>query len=150
MGKRPLKLIKPEKQVERDVLAWGFLNGFSLDIYDSKSLFIKGNKIRNPGLNVGTPDCCGSSPEGYSVFLELKAPGKEEVCRLSQFQFLARKIEGNCFALVLSSVSFLDQTWCAWLNLRKNGKDAEARDLLKSLLPKKVLVDGKIIAAPCF
>lgn len=145
MANIPTKFISPEKQVEIDTLAWGYQNGFCLDVYDSEAIFTNGRKVKNPGVKVGTSDLIGNSPEGLSAYLELKDPKKGKVCRIEQYNFLRRKIESNAFALVVSDVSFLAQTWSLWLSLRKQDKTKEAREFLLGLLPKKVLIDGKVV-----
>lgn len=145
MRKKPMVLIDPEKIVEMEILAWCFCNGFAMDVYDSEVVVFNGKKMRNPGVKVGTPDLIGTSGEGYSVFLELKAPGKEKVCSIEQHSFLLRKLEKNAFGLVVSCSNVLQATWSNWLNLRKEGKEKEAREYLITLLPKKVLVNGRVI-----
>ena len=147
MGKCKSKFTDSEKFVESQVLAWAFKNRWSIDVYDSKGTFseARGRYSRNTGMKTGTADLMGVSSEGYFVALELKAPGKEGVCRLEQHSFLTRKIESNGFALVLSSVSFLEETWTAWLKLRNEGRRAEAQRMLSDLLPKKVIVSGRTL-----
>lgn len=139
--------IKPEKLVEMDVLAYAFQQRWSLDVYDSEALFFGGKKRSNPGLKAGTPDIIGADSQGIALFLELKDPKKDHVCRLAQFQFLTLKIESNAFAIVVSSSEQLDRFYKTWMSLRKTSLD-EARNYLKSILPKKVLVNNKIIKAP--
>lgn len=150
MEKVNFKLCDPEKEVESEVLRWAFQNRWSLDVYDSKGTYskAKGRYSQNTGMKTGTPDLLGVTAEGFAAFLELKAPGKEKVCRIEQHSFLTRKIDSNAFALVLSSVSFLEETYSAWLKLRNQGKEKEARQFLLSLLPKKVLVNKKVFQLP--
>lgn len=138
---------KPEKIVENNVIWWLQRNGFSVDVYDSKATFSVASQRykKSKNMKIGTPDLLGVSPEGFFVAIELKAPGKEEVCSFLQRQFLVDKIERNGFGLVVSDISFLQETWLTWLNLRKSSKDDEAKKLLKSLLPKKVLLNKRIV-----
>ena len=140
-------LIKPEKALEEDVLAWAFQRRWSLDVYNSVGQFSAsaGRYVRNKGMKTGTPDLCGSDDLGHAVYLELKKPGKGKVCRLLQRQFLERKLEAHSFCLVVDDLGVLETTYSLWLSLRNKGQLKEASLMLKNLLPKKVLVDGKTI-----
>lgn len=135
--------IKPEKLVEQEVRFWAFQMGFSLDVYDSKMIVFGGQKRRNPGLQVSTSDLVGNDSNGLALYIELKAPGECDVCRIGQHQFLTRKILSNAFGAVVSSSKDLEQLYKTWLSLRKNSFK-EANDYLLDKLPKKVLIEGKV------
>lgn len=137
----------PEKQVEKEVMAWLKGNAFSMDIFDSKATWSPGAKTfrKNRSLVEGCADLLGVSPEGYFVAIELKAPKKEGSCRIEQRRFLERKILSNGFGIVLSSVDALSESWFSWLALRKENKLSEAQKYLLNKLPKKVLVNGRVL-----
>lgn len=137
----------PEKQVEKEVVEWLKTNAFSIDVFDSKATWSPGAKTfrKNRSLVEGCADLLGVSPEGYFVAIELKAQKKETICRIEQRRFLERKIRSNGFGIVVSSVDALSESWSSWLALRKENKLLEAQQYLLSKLPKKVLVNGRVL-----
>lgn len=141
MGKS--KFTDLEKFVESQVLAWAFENHWSLDVVDSKAVRgAEGRFVRNSGVKVGTSDLLGCTDFGLAVYIELKRPGHMDVCRLEQRQFLERKIDSNAFALVTDSVQHLQTVYLHFSSL----SDLKSkRDYLKSLLPKKVLIQKRIL-----
>lgn len=142
MGRGKSKFTDLEKFVESQVLAWAFQRGWSLDVVDSKA--IRGAQdrfVRNSGVKVGTSDLVGCTDSGLAVYLELKRPGKRDLCRLEQRQFLERKIDSNAFALVVDDLEYLQTVYLHFVSLDLK----ERRDYLKSLLPKKVLVNGRVL-----
>lgn len=147
MALRKSKFLESEKAVEQEIMAWAFQNRWSLDVYDSKGSYseTRGQYARNTGIKTGHPDLAGSDNLGRAVYLELKKAGQASKCRLEQHQFLSRKIESNCFAMVVDSVQVLETTYHTWLKLRNEGKEKEARDYLRGLLPTKVLVQGRTL-----
>ena len=142
------KKIKPEKEVEQKIKAWLSQNGFEFAVYDSKGTYSQsaGRYTKSQSMKSGTPDLLGISPLGHFVAIELKAPGKEDACRLAQYQFLERYIQKNGFCLVTSSVEFLETSYSNWLKLKLDKRDKEAVGLLLSLLPKKVIVGTKVLS----
>lgn len=133
-----------EKLVEAEFKRWFHLNSWYMDIYDSKATFTReGIYRKSKALKIGTPDYVGCCPLGYGAFVELKASGKENVCRYEQREFLIRKIKANAFGLVTSSPEHLKKVYEEWLGLRIS---KEAQDLLINYLPKKVLLRGKIVS----
>lgn len=146
MVMKSLASIKPEKKVEQEIMAWCFLKRWSVSVFDSKAILDKTRGVvRNPGLSVGCPDIVGVSDIGIGVFLELKRKNGENICRLSQHQFLTQKIESNSFGVVVSSSEKLEELYLEWLSLRQSSFD-EARKYLLQQLPKKVIVNKKIIS----
>lgn len=143
---RNFSSINPEKEVEQEIMAWCFQNRWSVSVFDSKAL-IRGTRevSRNPGLPVGCSDIVGVSDIGLGVFVELKRRNGENICRLSQHHFLTQKIESNSFGVVVSSSEKLEEIYKFWLSLR-NSSFEEARKYLLQQLPKKVLVNKKIIS----
>lgn len=143
---KDLSSIKPEKKVQQEIMSWCFQNHWSVSVFDSKAILDKTlGVVRNPGLSVGCPDIVGVSDIGFGVFLELKRKNGENICRLSQYQFLTQKIESNAFGVVVSSSEKLEEIYKKWLSLRQSSFD-EARKYLLQQLPKKVIVNKKIIS----
>lgn len=103
--------LKPEKQVEKDVLAWCSLNGFDMSVVDSKAayspragMYLKRNRMTSESM----PDLIGNYGS-IASFIELKAPGRRKNLSLEQWLFLKRKIEAGCFACVTDSVVHLSE-----------------------------------------
>lgn len=141
---KPLQF-KPEAWVEQAVLAWCFQNRWSVDVVDSKMIRgPKGKMIENPGLPVGISDLLGNTDLGIAAFVELKKSNFRHVCRLSQRQFLERKIQSNAFGIVTDSVTHLEETYHKWISLRETSFN-EAQSFLISELPKKVIVNKKVL-----
>lgn len=139
--------MKPEKQVEKEVLDWLLQNGFSVDVYDSKAIFSETAQRykKSKAMKEGTSDLLGVSPQGFFVALELKSPKKEATCTLDQRNFLQDKIEKNGFGLLVSSVSFLQETWSSWIELRNQGKIDAARNFMLSRLPIRITIENRIV-----
>jgi len=138
---KSMKNIGPEKEVESQVIAWAFSKRWSLDVFDSKMIFVGGHGKSNSGIPLGCSDLVGNTDDGIAAYIELKEPNKDGVCRLSQRQFLEKKIDSNAFACVVSSVAMLEEIFRKWKSL--SGK--EARDFLRSQLPNKVIVGKKVV-----
>jgi VRR-NUC domain len=138
--------VKPEKAVEIEVRQWALQNNIWLEVFDSKATFSEKAKSyrKSQGLRKGTPDLIGADSNGLSLYIELKAPGKQDVCRIEQRQYLDRAIRSNCFAVVVSSACDLSMRYETWLHLRKESL-TKAQNYLSELLPKKVLVDKKLL-----
>lgn len=100
--------MKPEKTVERQILAWARMHNWDLDVIDSKATYSKKLKCYMPSRNVpeGFSDLCGCTDSGRAVFVELKAPGVKEV-RVKQRAFLLRKIKRGAIAGVVRCQSEL-------------------------------------------
>lgn len=101
--------LKPEKQVEKEVLAWCKLNGFDMSVVESKAAFspaagkfLKRSRMTSESM----PDLVGNYGS-IAAFIELKAPGRRKNLSLEQWMFLKRKIEDGCFACVTDSVLHL-------------------------------------------
>ena len=137
------KGFSPEKLVEQEIIAWALINKWSLNVFDSKALKMNGKMRSNPGIPVGCPDLVGNCPLGYSVYIELKKAKASDVCRVSQRNFLQRKIESNAFGCVVDSAERLERLYVKWVALRINSL-SKSREFLLEQLPTKVLIDGKI------
>lgn len=141
---------KPEQWVVSQVFAWYFQNRWSMSVFDSEMIRGPKNKmIPNQGIPTGCPDTLGCTDQGLAAFVELKKQGFRHICRLSQRQFLLLKIEANSFCIVTDSVTHLEDTYRKWISLREISLK-EARDFLMSELPKKVIVNKKILLISSF
>lgn len=100
--------MKPEKSVEKQVLAWARCNHWDVDVIDSKATYSLRLKAYRKSMSVpeGYSDICGNDSAGRAVYIELKAPSVKEV-RVKQRAFLLRKIRTGCIAGVVRSVSEL-------------------------------------------
>lgn len=143
----------PEKAVQIEMEKYLKRNGFSCQVFDSKAVYSRaiGCYQKSRGMQEGIADLLGSDPYGNFVAIELKAPGKETVCRLRQWMYLHEKIKHNCFAIVASAPIFVFESHAKWLTLRKDSPET-AQKFLLTLLPVKVQVEvGRrklIVAAP--
>lgn len=137
-----MKQKKPEKLVESEVLGVCLELGLTVDVYDSKATFSEARNqyTKAQGLPEGTPDLMGCDRSGVLVELELKAPGKANLCSLAQHQRLTRTIESNGFAGVFDGGENLKHLYFAWRKLWLLGEDRAARELLLSKLPRRVYV----------
>jgi len=129
----------PEREVQREVTAWLKAKGFSCQVIEAKAQKI-GDRWRSSAVKAGTSDIIGTDPNGYSVAIELKAPGKRASFWREgndrQVKFILDKINNNAFACVIDSVALLDRTDQVWLESRNFGLSL-ARAYLMDALPKK-------------
>jgi hypothetical protein len=142
----PIKNKKREKLVEKEILAWAFMNKIVLEVYDSKGTYSAklGRYTENTGLDIGTPDLQGFDENGFFLRVELKDKGKDHICSLDQYRKLERAIQSNCFGAVVSSESQLETLYKMWLSLRSKSLESSRKYLLDNL-PKKVMVNKKIL-----
>jgi len=127
---------KPEKQVEKDCLKWMRENGFDVDIIEASG---ERNEFGAIAVKSGYSDCSGNDSFGRAVYVEFKAPGRAvfSSVRPGQIKFLKRKIETNCFAVVVDSAKVLENYYRAWINVgMTRGRDG-AREYLKDIFPKE-------------
>ena len=94
--------MKPEKSVEKQILAWCRVNRWDVDVIESKATYSLRLKAYRKSTSVpeGFSDICGNTSEGRAVYIELKAPGVKEV-RVKQRAFLLRKIRSGTIAGVV-------------------------------------------------
>lgn len=140
-SKRKSKNDKPEKCLEKEVMAWLKDNDFDCTVVESKAVFSqKAGRYLNSQAIPGMADIVGNSPDGVAVFIELKAPKKLSTIRPAQYEFLKSKILSNCFAVCVDSVLLLDRLCTMWSVL----KTSQARQtLLIEHLPKPRLKISK-------
>ncbi len=129
---------KPEKIVERAVMAWCKKHGLDLSIVECKGVYnAKTNTYLHGMTEPGYSDLSGNNKLGMAAYVELKAKGKRSTLRLRQEEFLVRKIKAGCFAVVVDSEMLLHEYYYRWLQLRNENKLVEAQRYLLEILPKK-------------
>ena len=106
---------KPEKVLEKQVIAWAPLKHWDLTVVEAKSVF-------NPRLGMylrsqvepGYSDISGNDNEGMAVYIELKSKGKRSTLSDTQRAFLTRKIFTNAFAVCVDSLDMLEENYKLW------------------------------------
>lgn len=134
------KRLKPEKIVEREILHWAHLNGCWFEVYDSKATFSKAAQRykKSKSAAKGTPDLIGSNDLGIGLYVELKAPGKEDECYLEQKNFLIKVINSNCFGAVVSGYHQMDELYSTWNAIKNQIGLEDARKFLLGKLPVNI------------
>lgn len=132
---------RPEKQVEKEVLAWCEDAGFDVSVVESKAVFSRaaGRYLRGQA-SPGFSDLAGITPDGTGCFIELKAKGRINTIRRSQVDFLLRKIRKGAFAVCVDDAVSLGNIYRSWIELIKQS-DEEAKKYLIMILPKAHLAD---------
>jgi len=132
--KKRAKNKAPEKDVQREVMAWFIAHGFFISVIESKAVFSAsaGRYLRGQAVS-GFPDLVGCSPNGQATFVELKSPGRRNTLRDGQRDFLERAIAHGAFAVCTDTVDFLSMAYEHWLKVSGDNK----KTFLLSLLPKQ-------------
>lgn len=134
------KNAKPEKDVEKECLALMRSWGWKVEIYESKANFDpRTGRWRQNSMKAGTCDCMGLMPDGTSVAIEFKAPGKVSTLNKNENQrdFLEERIKFNAFAAVVDSGQRLKDIFNKWSELRNIGTVSAQKYLLDMLPPRK-------------
>lgn len=109
---RKKKNDKPEKLVERDVMAWCKNAGFFVNVVESKAVYSAKAGIYHSGqTRAGTPDIIGCSNTGLFVAIELKARGRRNTLREAQREYICEVISRGGFACVVDSADYLAEIW---------------------------------------
>lgn len=101
---------RPEKQVEKEVMAWLNQNGFYCHVVESKAVYSQAAGQYLKGQTVpGMSDIIGVTPlNGLACFIELKAKGRRSVLSSAQKHFLKSNIEMDAFAVCVDSAALLE------------------------------------------
>ena len=100
---------KPEKITEKQVKIWLEKGGFSGHIVEAKGVFSQSQGRWTKGqTDKGFSDIVGCDPNGWAIFIELKAKGKRKNLSPHQYLFLKDKIERGAFAIVTDSDTYLE------------------------------------------
>lgn len=127
----------PEKDLQQDVVKWLRSIGWDVSVVESKSTFsLKQGRYIGQAAAPGFCDIVGNDPEGRAVFIEMKAPGRRNTLRDNQREFLIRKINSGCYAVVADSQLYIHQTYHQWLHTNDKPK------YLLSLLPDEKPIDS--------
>jgi hypothetical protein len=106
------KNAKPEKELERQVMAWLNANGFLCNVVEAKATYNpKVGRYISQSVVSGFSDIVGVAPGGYAVFVELKAPGRLGTLKPHQRAFLEARALMGAFALAVDSVELLATSW---------------------------------------
>ncbi len=120
--KRTKKALTPEKIVEADILAMCAELGLDVSVVDSKMTYSAGlKKYVESETESGFSDLCGNTPDGFGVFIELKAIGKIKTVTQKQKNFLIRKAEAGCFACAVDRPEVLFRLYLDW---KRDGRAA--------------------------
>jgi hypothetical protein len=116
--------LKPEKQVEKQILAFCELFEIDVDIIDSKATYSERLKTytKSKSAPEGFPDLVGNTAQGRAVFIELKAKGKLATLSRQQRLFLERKARQGCFAVAVDCPELLKDLYLAWLKTPESQK----------------------------
>lgn len=124
----------PEKQTEKEVMAWLEKNGFAVSVVESKAVYSKsaGRYLRGQ-TEAGFSDIVGVDGNAYAVFIELKAHGRRNTIRASQVEFLKTRISRGAFCVCTDSVDHVSSMYYAWLDMKNKSEDDARKFLLKDL-----------------
>lgn len=137
----------PEKQVEKDVMAYLESAGCFCTVVESKAVYSQAaGRYLHGQASIGCPDILGICQHIGGFALELKAPGKRKNLSIGQYLFLKAWIERLGFAVVVDSKQYLADAWEHSLKLSQETR----REYLLSILPvpKEVLFHSQ--NAPLF
>lgn len=125
---------KPEKEVERAVLARLRALGFSLDVVESKAHRSMSGNYFTQSVKSGVTDLIGCSPQGIGCFIELKAPGKRSTLKEHQRDYILEKAKRGAFAVCVDSDDLCVSYWDTFLKERRLSVQNAYR-FLESVLP---------------
>jgi|CXWL01.1.fsa_nt_gi hypothetical protein len=126
---------RPEKAVEKEVIQWCKIKGFSVSVVEAKAVYSQsaGMYLRGP-VEAGFADIVGCTNNGTACFIELKAIGKRSTLSKLQYNFLMSKINLGSFAVCVDSASYLNTVFDIWSSIVN--VDARKQYLI-DLLPDK-------------
>lgn len=129
---KPRRNKSPERDVVKSLLAALNSRGFHVFRVESQSSYsaASGAYTQNHAPP-GCPDILGTCPEGSSVYLEVKAPGRRSTLKEHQRDFLLQCIRRGGIGVCADSVQSFFEIYQAWLN---SNRDA---GVLISALPQK-------------
>lgn len=126
----------PERDLQKEVIKWMNSSGFDVDNIESKAHYsLSAGSYVSQHQKPGIPDIVGNDFLGHAVYIELKAPGRRASLRENQRDFLVRKINTNCFAIVADSISHIKNVYNLWIT------SDEKKEYLLSLLPNEKPID---------
>lgn len=127
---------RPEKEVEKEVVAWLKQNGFRCHVVESKGVYNAAAGRYLEGQTVsGFSDIVGACPDGRACFIELKAKGRRSTVSPNQKWFLRDKIEVGSFGCVTDSVEHLEEIYKRFSELILRGGVDAAKLFLENDIP---------------
>lgn len=125
----------PEKEFVKKLITHLKQKGFHVSVVEAKATYNEkaGRYMSSPASSSGFCDIVGNDPSGRAVFIEAKAEGKRATIRANQYEFLLSKIESNCFAVCVDSLTFFDTLYSGFCSLQTL---QERKQYLKNYLPK--------------
>lgn len=129
------KNLAPEKEFVKKLVVHLKLKGFFVSVVEAKAVFNEkaGRYMTSQVSSDGFCDIVGNDPNGRAVFIEAKAEGKKSTLRENQHKFLLEKIESNCFAACIDSITSFDILYSGYCNI---SDPKEKKAFLKHYLPK--------------
>ena len=123
---------RPEKQVEKVVMAWLNQNGFYCHVVESKAVYSQSAGRYLKGQTVsGMPDIIGVGPHnGLGCFIELKAKGRRSTLSSNQKHFLKSVIELDAFAVCVDSETLIETYYREFTRLAVEDRQKSRRYLL--------------------
>lgn len=123
---------RPEKLVEKVVMAWLNQNGFYCHVVESKAVYSQSAGRYLKGQTVsGMPDIIGVAPHnGLGCFIELKAKGRRSTLSSNQKHFLKSVIELDAFAVCVDSETLLETYYREFTRLNQEDRQKSRRYLL--------------------
>jgi hypothetical protein len=110
------KNAKPEKETEKQVLAWCKSQGWSVSIVESKAVFSpRAGRFVHGQAKAGFADIVGLTDQGVFVAIELKAKGRRSTLREAQRRYLVDVIGKHGFAVCVDSQENLSKTYLRWI-----------------------------------
>lgn len=126
----------PERDLQKIILA--HLNTHRWVVYsiEAKAVYSKSaGRYLNSQTTPGLADVVGSTPNGESCFLELKAPGRRSKLEDHQRAHLIKAIKSNAFAGCFDSLENILQTYSQWSDLKSLHSLEAAKTFLLNHLP---------------
>lgn len=110
---------KPEKVVEKAVMAYASEMGWYLNVVDSKAVFNPRAGRYIAGMaKKGFPDLVGCDTHGNFLAIELKSPGRLSTAKVEQVAFLNEVNERGGFGFVTDSVDRLHEAYLKYLSFK--------------------------------
>ena len=122
--KRP-KNKTPEKNTQKDVLEWARENNVFLHVIEASTWNGRTGSYGDSKAEPGFSDLVGNTLQGLTCYIELKAQGRRSTLSDKQRVFLIKKIEQDCFAVVVDSRKYLQNIWKRYWTL-KTSKEKQA------------------------
>lgn len=125
---------QPERKVGVKVDRWCRENGLEVHEVEASKFDRTTGQMGEAKAEAGYPDRSGNTPQGLAVYIELKALGQRHGLSETQRDFLIKKINSFCFAVVVDSDVVLETYWHGFCALKT---PQERKEYLLSCLPRQ-------------